>query len=82
MKRYIVTFVPTLKDCEALRRTLDLLAREDPTFSYSERLNFFSFEDDDKNRAFRRGMWIKRALAQSGIELGFVFSKFKVGWRR
>ena len=72
-RKYFVTFNPSLEDSEDLEDLLDFLSSKDETFSYSQRLNFFTIEDTDKKRVFRRGMWIRERLRKRGIELEFVF---------
>lgn len=75
-KIYLVVFLPTLKDAVQVKKVLDALGRADDTFTYEEQGNILFFEDVDKKRAFRRGMWVKRALEKRGIDLDFTFSKY------
>jgi len=78
MEKCIVTFAPKLEDSAELKKLLDHLSEADSTFSYSQRMNFFSLEDDDGKRIFRRACWIREKLEQRGIEVYFTFLKFKV----
>lgn len=75
--RYVVIFVPKLKDLKNVKLLLDALSLKDETFSYIKTDSLLSFDDEDKSRAFRRAMWIKEKMSDSGIELNFTFAKFK-----
>ena len=77
-KMYLVTFVPSLDELEKVTKVMDGLAKADDTFSYDGEENILTFEDEDKKRAFRRGMWIKRALEKKDIELDFSFSHYTI----
>jgi hypothetical protein len=77
MENYIVTFISARKDQNKLKNLLRGLAEKDETFSFISCLNFFSFEDEDKKRIFRRAMWIKETLAKDGTKLNFTMSKLK-----
>jgi hypothetical protein len=76
-KEYTVVFVPRLKDVEKVARLFDFLAKEDETFEYGQRSNFFSFNDLDKKRIYRRAKWLKERLATKGIEIFFSMFSHK-----